>query len=69
MTLTLTREEIEALTHRVKYSAQRRALDAMGIRYEERVDGSPAVLRATVGAALGARLPEPTARPRVKLLR
>lgn len=67
--MILTIDELAALTGRTKYSAQCRALDALGITYRKRHDGSPVVLRSTVDAILGAKtVAEPT-RPQVKLTR
>jgi hypothetical protein len=44
----LTREELQALTKRVQYSAQVRVLRSMGIEHRIRPDGSLAVLRAHI---------------------
>lgn len=48
MSLCLTPEEIRDLTAKERPSAQARALDAMGILYRRRPDGTLAVLRAHV---------------------
>jgi len=49
----LTAEELQALTHRVRPSAQLRALRAMGIEAKQRPDGTVAVLRAAVESSMG----------------
>jgi hypothetical protein len=49
----LTREEIHALTTRVQYSAQIKALRAMGIEHRVRPDGSLAVLRSHIEQLFG----------------
>lgn len=67
--MILTTDELVALTERTKNSAQCRALDALGITYRKRLDGSPVVLRATVDAILGAKPSTEPARPQVKLTR
>ena len=67
--MTLEPQELVQLTRRVKPSAQCRVLDALGIVYRKREDGSPAVLRATVEATLGAQPTVVAARPQVKLVR
>lgn len=46
--LTLTDAELEELTQRHRVDARRRALEAMGIPYRVRHDGTLAVLRAHV---------------------
>lgn len=51
--MILTHDEIKALTGRVRFAAQRRALFAMMIRYVVRPDGSPVVTKAAVDEALG----------------
>lgn len=43
MKLCLDHNEIIELTHRVKYSAQRKALNMMGIDHKVRPDGTIAV--------------------------
>ena len=61
----LTPDQLAALTGRVRWSAQRRALDAMGVRYLTSPSGRPAVLveeveRLALGApARGRRDREP----------
>ena len=42
-TLPLSAAALQALTGKVKFSAQRRELDHMGIAYSVRRDGSPVV--------------------------
>lgn len=42
-TLPLSPSAVQALTGKVKFSAQRRELDSMGIAYKVRRDGSPVV--------------------------
>lgn len=39
----LTADDVERLTRRIRYSAQRRVLDAMGIRYLKAANGEPLV--------------------------
>lgn len=51
--LTLTPDELQALTGRRRVDAQRRELDAMRIPYRERTDHSLVVLRSALEAALG----------------
>ena len=52
--MILSAAEIVAITGRRRFTAQCRALMAMGIRYAVRTDGSPVVSRAAVDAVLGA---------------
>jgi hypothetical protein len=54
MSITLTPEELRSVTGRRRKDAQRRALDAMGVRYAVRPDKSLAVLRSHVEQVLGA---------------
>lgn len=56
--MLLTVREIAELTGRERRSAQCRALDAMGVPYRVRPDGSPAVLRTAAEAALGHASPQ-----------
>lgn len=58
MSLCLTNDEIIEVTHYKKYSAQRRALNGMGIDYKVRPDGTIAVFRDSYNAALQARKPK-----------
>ena len=51
--LTLNENEIRDVTRRKRTDAQRRVLDALGIRYRTRPDGSLLVLRANVERELG----------------
>jgi hypothetical protein len=51
--LFLTREEVNALTTRVQYAAQVKALRAMGIEHRVRPDGSLAVLRSHIEQIFG----------------
>jgi len=51
--LTLSREELQDLTHKQKSSAQVRALRAMGIEHKVRADGTVVVLRSHIEAQLG----------------
>ena len=44
----LSHEEVGELTGRVRYTAQRRALRAMGIEHWVRPDGRPMVARASI---------------------
>ena len=53
--LTLTPDELQALTGRRRSDGQVRELRAMGIAFKLRRDGSPAVLRVVAELALGAR--------------
>jgi hypothetical protein len=53
--LTLTPDELQALTGRRRSDGQCRELRAMGIPFKTRRDGSPAVLRVVAELALGAR--------------
>lgn len=46
--ICLFADEIEAITGKVRHSAQRRALDVLGVPYRVRPDGSPLVLRADI---------------------
>lgn len=57
MSITLTPDELRSVTGRRRKDAQRRALDAMGVRYAVRPDKSLAVLRSHVEHVLGAALP------------
>ena len=56
MSLTLTPDELRALTGRRRCDGQVRELRAMGIPFKLRRDGSPAVLRIAAELALGGRL-------------
>ena len=49
----LNRQELTELTHKIRPSAQARALGEMGIEYRVRPDGSVAVLKSVVEKALG----------------
>jgi len=49
----LTTQELQSLTHRVRPSAQLRALRYMGIEARQRPDGSVAVLRTAVEVSMG----------------
>lgn len=51
--MILSPDELVALTHKRRPSAQARALRAMGIEHRARADGSLAVSRAHVDAVLG----------------
>ena len=51
--LTLNESELRDVTQRTRTDAQRRVLDALGIRYRIRPDGSLVVLRANVERELG----------------
>lgn len=53
-TMFLTREEIEALTGRIRPSAQIRWLRQNGLETLRRADGQPLVLRAAVLRRMGA---------------
>ncbi|NGY03445.1 DUF4224 domain-containing protein [Solimonas terrae] len=48
----LTDEEIESLTRKKQHAAQARALDAIGLKYAMRGDGSLVVLHSAVEALL-----------------
>lgn len=56
----LSKDELVSLTDKVRHAAQARVLDAIGIRYRRRPDGSLIVARAHRDAVLGLRN---TARP------
>jgi hypothetical protein len=49
----LTAEEVAKLTGKLRCDAQARQLDAMGINYRRRTDGSLVVLQAHITAELG----------------
>ena len=51
--MILTDEQLRELTRRTRTDAQRRALDAMGIKYKVRHDGTLAVSSAHVEHELG----------------
>ena len=51
--MLLTRKELQSLTHRVRPSAQLRALRFMGIEARQRPDGTVAVLRTAVESSMG----------------
>lgn len=53
--MILTAAEVADLTHKVRSSAQIRALRAMGIEHRVRPDGTPAVLRSAVETGNPAR--------------
>ncbi|WP_082806182.1 DUF4224 domain-containing protein [Marichromatium gracile] len=61
MSAFLSEEDIKRMTKRVRPSAQRRALDRMGVRYLTRPDGRPIVARATIEHSVTERSisPEP----------
>ena len=61
--LTLTPDELRQLTAKRRSDAQRRVLDAMGIRYMVRPDGSLAVLRVLVMPSRAYTMPEPEVQP------
>lgn len=46
--MLLTQDQINELTGRTKFSAQRRALRQMGIPFYERPDGKPMVVEAAL---------------------
>ena len=49
----LSQAEVEELTKRIQRDAQARELEAMGIPYKRRRDGSPVVMRACVESVFG----------------
>jgi hypothetical protein len=49
----LTPDEVRKLTGKTRREAQARALEAMGVPFTQRPDGSPVVLRAVVESMLG----------------
>jgi hypothetical protein len=51
----LSKEELVSLTEKVRHAAQARVLDAIGIRYRQRPDGTLIVARAHRDAVLGLR--------------
>lgn len=53
----LDAEEIRSMTDRKTHSAQRKMLNALGIVYKVRADGSLLVLRSHVERELGGALP------------
>lgn len=55
MSLTLTPEELQQITHRVKYSAQIKQLQRMGIEYRQSAIGAPVVSRAAFESAMSGR--------------
>lgn len=57
----LTDSDLQALTGKVRYSAQARVLDALRVPYRRRPDGSLVVLRVHVESAQNAA-PEPRLR-------
>jgi hypothetical protein len=65
--IVLSEDELRALTKKVRPSAQSRVLEALGIRYKPRPDGSLLVYRihAEPQGVAGARLlsPEPVLQP------
>lgn len=67
--MTLTPDELRELTGKTKPSAQRRALDFMGVAYRQRPDGSLAVLRSLAEEALGgaATMPKTPREPELHL--
>lgn len=48
--LCLEQSEIISLTGKRRFSAQRTALNSMGIEYHVRPDGSPAIIRSRLDA-------------------
>ena len=58
----LSPDEIQALTRRRKFAAQARELDALGIPYRRRSDGSLVVLQVHVDWAH----PRPSRQPQVR---
>lgn len=53
MSMFLETSEIVELTHRKRRAAQRTMLNALGIHYKQRPDGSFAILRAHVEKVFG----------------
>ena len=53
----LNKDELEQLTGKRRPKAQGRALDAMGIPYRRRPDGSPVVLRIHLDMSRGTDTP------------
>lgn len=51
--MLLTRNELRELTGRIQSDAQARELDALGIPYRRRRDGSLVVMRVCVETVLG----------------
>ena len=54
----LTPDQLKSLTDRRTRPAQRRMLDALGVKYGMRADGSLVVLQSAVEAAIGAPTPK-----------
>ena len=66
--MVLTPDDLVALTAKVRCSAQRRVLEALGIPHKVRPDGSLVVLRVAVEVALGhVGSGAPVRRPRLHL--
>lgn len=59
----LAPDDIQKLTGKVQFAAQRRALARLGMRFGVRNDGSPIVLRTAVEAKYGARRTRETEAP------
>lgn len=53
--LTLTTDELQTITHRVKFSAQIKQLQRMGIEYRRAADGSPVVSRQAFEQVMGVK--------------
>lgn len=66
--MLLSPDEIEELTGKVRLAAQRLELQALGIPFRLRRDGSIAVLRSAVQVALGHHevVPPRTGRPQLR---
>jgi hypothetical protein len=67
MPMLLTDAELVELTRMQRRAAQRRVLDAIGVPYRMRPNGSIIVLRAAVDLALGGVPVERPGRPAPKL--
>jgi hypothetical protein len=65
--MLLTNAELVELTRMRRQAAQRRVLDAIGVPYRMRPDGSLVVLRAAVDLALGGVPVERPGRPAPEL--
>lgn len=66
--ITLTHDEVAALTGKVKKSAQCLELAKLGIPYKSRSDGTPVVLRVSLEVAFGhAPTNQGSSSPRLRL--
>jgi hypothetical protein len=66
VSLFLSDDDLEVLTRRKRASAQRRALQAMGIAFVPDPEGRPRVLRALVERMMGTPQPTPKREPELR---